>query len=167
MSLSPTKESKPWIGGQAPSSEQGQLMMDGGQIGTDFEFLGHWFGFVLTMLSWFLIIITFPFSMCFTLKVVKEYERVVIFRLGRLLPGGTRGPGLIFIIPCVDNYRKMDLRIFIESQKGFKELQITRRRLVTKVGKSRLDLLMSEVLCLIGSRAKMRLDKTLSSINLT
>ncbi|XP_003380302.1 mechanosensory protein 2 [Trichinella spiralis] len=45
------------------------------------------------------------------LIVVKEYERAVIFRLGRLLPGGARGPGIFFINPCTDTYRKVDLRV--------------------------------------------------------
>jgi erythrocyte band 7 integral membrane protein len=42
--------------------------------------------------------------------VVQEYERAVIFRLGRLLKGGARGPGIFFIVPCIDTYRKIDLR---------------------------------------------------------
>ena len=41
---------------------------------------------------------------------MKEYERAVIFRLGRLLSGGARGPGVFFIIPCVDIYEKIDMR---------------------------------------------------------
>ena len=41
---------------------------------------------------------------------VKEYERAVVFRLGRLLTGGARGPGVFFIIPCVDIYEKIDMR---------------------------------------------------------
>ena len=44
------------------------------------------------------------------MKVVQEYERVVIFRLGRLLAGGARGPGIFFIVPCVDSYQKVDMR---------------------------------------------------------
>ena len=40
----------------------------------------------------------------------QEYERAVIFRLGRLLTGGARGPGVFFILPCVDVYEKIDLR---------------------------------------------------------
>ena len=40
----------------------------------------------------------------------EEYERAVIFRLGRLLSGGARGPGVFFIIPCVDIYEKIDMR---------------------------------------------------------
>ena len=41
----------------------------------------------------------------------KEYERAVIFRLGRLLSGGARGPGIFFILPCVDSYTKVDMRV--------------------------------------------------------
>jgi regulator of protease activity HflC (stomatin/prohibitin superfamily) len=44
-----------------------------------------------------------------TIKIVQEYERGVIFRLGRLV--GARGPGLIFLIPGVERMRKVDLRI--------------------------------------------------------
>ena len=42
---------------------------------------------------------------------LKEYEWTAIFRLGRLLSGEARGPGVFFIIPCVDNYEKIDLRV--------------------------------------------------------
>ena len=44
-----------------------------------------------------------------SIKIVREYERAVIFRLGRLL--GAKGPGLFFVIPFVDNFIKVDLRI--------------------------------------------------------
>jgi erythrocyte band 7 integral membrane protein len=43
-------------------------------------------------------------------QVVKEYERAVIFRLGRLRSGGAKGPGIFFIVPCIDSYKKLDLR---------------------------------------------------------
>ena len=43
-------------------------------------------------------------------KVVKEYERAVVFRLGRLRKDGCHGPGLHFIVPCVDSVRKIDMR---------------------------------------------------------
>jgi regulator of protease activity HflC (stomatin/prohibitin superfamily) len=43
-----------------------------------------------------------------TIKVAREYERGVIFRLGRLVD--TRGPGLFFLIPVVDRMVKVDLR---------------------------------------------------------
>ncbi|MCL4465157.1 MAG: slipin family protein [Chloroflexi bacterium] len=42
-------------------------------------------------------------------KIVQEYERGVIFRLGRL--AGAKGPGLFFIIPFVDRMVRMDLRV--------------------------------------------------------
>src|SRR3982075_1145427 len=42
-------------------------------------------------------------------RILREYERGVIFRLGKLL--GTKGPGLIFLIPVVDRMVKMDLRV--------------------------------------------------------
>ncbi len=42
------------------------------------------------------------------IRVVKEYERGVIFRLGRLL--GAKGPGIFFIIPLLDSMVKVDLR---------------------------------------------------------
>lgn len=43
-----------------------------------------------------------------SIKVVKEYERGVLFRLGRLI--GARGPGLFIIIPIFDRIRVIDLR---------------------------------------------------------
>ena len=43
-----------------------------------------------------------------SLQVVQEYERSVIFRLGRLRKGGAKGPGIFFVIPCIDTYRKVD-----------------------------------------------------------
>ena len=45
-----------------------------------------------------------------TMQVVQEYERAVIFRLGRLRPGGAKGPGIFFVLPCIDHYKKVDLR---------------------------------------------------------
>ncbi|KAI5695441.1 hypothetical protein M8J76_009856 [Diaphorina citri] len=57
-----------------------------------------------------LVIITFPISIFLCFKIVQEYERAVIFRLGRVREGGPRGPGLFFILPCIDVYAKVDLR---------------------------------------------------------
>jgi regulator of protease activity HflC (stomatin/prohibitin superfamily) len=44
------------------------------------------------------------------LKVINEYERGLIFRLGRVTPGNIKPPGLRFIIPFVDRLVKVDLR---------------------------------------------------------
>ncbi|CAF0984565.1 unnamed protein product [Adineta ricciae] len=67
-------------------------------------------GWILIVVSYILIGITAPFTICLCIKVVQEYERAVIFRLGRILRGGAKGPGLFFILPCVDTIYKVDLR---------------------------------------------------------
>jgi regulator of protease activity HflC (stomatin/prohibitin superfamily) len=45
-----------------------------------------------------------------SVRVVKQYERVVQFRLGRVV-GGARGPGIIFIVPFVDRVPRVSMRI--------------------------------------------------------
>ena len=59
---------------------------------------------LLSGVSMILIAVTLPWSLLYCVKMVQEYERAVIFRLGRL-KGGAAGPGLFFILPCIDNYR--------------------------------------------------------------
>merc|ERR1712242_95776 len=44
------------------------------------------------------------------MRKVQEYERAVIFRLGRVKKGGAVGPGLFFILPCMDQIVVTDLR---------------------------------------------------------
>ncbi len=44
-----------------------------------------------------------------SIRVVKEYERLIVFRLGRLR--GAIGPGLVFVIPFVDSVTKVDMRV--------------------------------------------------------
>jgi len=65
-------------------------------------------GWVLTLFSWIVVILTFPLSLCVCMKVVQEYERAVIFGLGRLR--GAKGPGIFFVLPCIETYSKVDLR---------------------------------------------------------
>jgi regulator of protease activity HflC (stomatin/prohibitin superfamily) len=43
------------------------------------------------------------------LKVLNEYERGVVFRLGRLMP--ERGPGIIFVIPIMERWIRIDMRV--------------------------------------------------------
>jgi regulator of protease activity HflC (stomatin/prohibitin superfamily) len=60
------------------------------------------------------------------IKIVQEYERGVIFRLGRLI--GAKGPGLFFIIPMVDRMIKVDLRVVtldIPSQEAITKDNVT------------------------------------------
>ncbi|HEY3276862.1 MAG TPA: SPFH domain-containing protein, partial [Syntrophorhabdaceae bacterium] len=47
-----------------------------------------------------------------SIKVLKEYERGVIFRLGRVL-GTPKGPGLIILIPLIDRMVKVSLRTVV------------------------------------------------------
>src|SRR5262250_2703457 len=56
-----------------------------------------------------LIIIVAIFILPQALRILREYERGVIFRLGKLL--GAKGPGLIFLIPIVDRMVRMHLRV--------------------------------------------------------
>ncbi|MBV8351884.1 MAG: slipin family protein [Verrucomicrobia bacterium] len=62
------------------------------------------------LLGWLVpIIILAALVLPQAIRVLREYERGVIFRLGKL--HGTKGPGLIFLIPIVDRMVKMDLRV--------------------------------------------------------
>jgi len=56
-----------------------------------------------------IVILFLLFIMANSLRVLREYERGVIFRLGRLI--GEKGPGLIFLIPIVDRMVKVSLRV--------------------------------------------------------
>uniref|UniRef100_A0A8D0HVF9 Stomatin n=1 Tax=Sphenodon punctatus TaxID=8508 RepID=A0A8D0HVF9_SPHPU len=67
-------------------------------------------GWILVIVSFFFTIITFPISVWMCIKIIKEYERAIIFRLGRILKGGAKGPGLFFVLPCTDNFIKVDMR---------------------------------------------------------
>ena len=56
------------------------------------------------------------------IKIMAEYQRIVIFRLGRLL--GIKGPGLVFVIPIIDNTIKLDLRTRV--------IDVPKQRVITK-----------------------------------
>ncbi|MEM0382038.1 MAG: slipin family protein [Nitrososphaerota archaeon] len=56
------------------------------------------------------------------IRIIREYERVIIFRLGRVI--GVKGPGLVLLIPIVDQPRIIDLRILT--------FDVPRQRIVTK-----------------------------------
>ncbi|MDD3270365.1 MAG: slipin family protein [Syntrophomonadaceae bacterium] len=62
-------------------------------------------------LNWSVIIIIVVILLAMSVKILAEYERAVLFRLGRLV--GVRGPGLIFIIPFIDRYVRMSLRTIV------------------------------------------------------
>ena len=65
---------------------------------------------LLNAFAWFIpIIVLLMIVLPAALRILREYERGVIFRLGKLL--GAKGPGLIFLIPIVDRMVKIDLRV--------------------------------------------------------
>ncbi|KAL3074399.1 hypothetical protein niasHS_015229 [Heterodera schachtii] len=54
-------------------------------------------------------VICFPCAICLSIRVIQQYERAVIFRLGKVMREAA-GPGLIFILPCIDDFRCIDMR---------------------------------------------------------
>ena len=62
----------------------------------------------LTLITWFLCII--PLFWFFIWRTVKEYERALIFRFGKIC-GEAKGPGLFMINPFIDSMHVVDLRI--------------------------------------------------------
>ena len=60
-------------------------------------------------ISLLVIVIFIAFILASAIRILKEYERGVIFRLGRII--GTKGPGLILLIPIIDKMQKVSLRL--------------------------------------------------------
>ncbi|MCD6376427.1 MAG: slipin family protein [Caldisericaceae bacterium] len=61
--------------------------------------------FIITLVVFLLLLLSSA------IRILKEYERGVIFRLGRLV--GSKGPGIIFLIPIVDRMVKVSLRTVV------------------------------------------------------
>ncbi|XP_056132914.1 podocin [Lampris incognitus] len=66
---------------------------------------------ILVVLVLALVLLFLPISIWFCIKVVREHERAVIFRLGHLLRGRARGPGLLFHLPFLDVCHTVDIRL--------------------------------------------------------
>jgi len=69
-----------------------------------------------------IIIIFFLMLLASAIKIMAEYQRIVIFRLGRLL--GIKGPGLVFVVPIIDKVIKLDLRTRV--------IDVPKQRVITK-----------------------------------
>jgi len=67
--------------------------------------VGIGFGFV----AFVVVVVVVVYVLISAVKIVKEYERGVIFRLGRV-QGGPKGPGLFLLFPLADNMVRVDLR---------------------------------------------------------
>ncbi|XP_076032814.1 stomatin-like protein 1 isoform X6 [Oratosquilla oratoria] len=63
---------------------------------------------VVTGISYAFICLTFPITLWFCIKKLDQWERLIIFRLGRLR--GVKGPGTVFVIPWLDRYTRVDMR---------------------------------------------------------
>lgn len=60
-------------------------------------------------ISHIILFLTFPISGWFAVKFVQQFERVVVFRLGRLQQ--PKGPGIILVVPIIDIWKRVDLRV--------------------------------------------------------
>ncbi|XP_030042958.1 stomatin-like protein 1 [Microcaecilia unicolor] len=64
---------------------------------------------VVTVLATILLFLTFPISGWFSIKIIPNYEKVVVFRLGRIKH--PKGPGVVLLLPFIDQWQRVDLRI--------------------------------------------------------
>ncbi|MGE5850118.1 MAG: SPFH domain-containing protein [Candidatus Methylomirabilota bacterium] len=66
-----------------------------------------------TLILFVILLILFVVFLLYALRIVPEYQRLVIFRLGRMI--GQKGPGLVIVIPLIDRPVRVDLReLFLE-----------------------------------------------------
>ncbi|XP_043653692.1 band 7 protein AGAP004871 isoform X1 [Drosophila teissieri] len=63
---------------------------------------------IAVVVSWIFVVVFLPFSLCFCLSIAFEFQRLVIFRLGRIR--SCLGPGLVFQLPCIDSFNTVDIR---------------------------------------------------------
>jgi regulator of protease activity HflC (stomatin/prohibitin superfamily) len=61
------------------------------------------------MIPYLVTVLIFIFILSQVVKILNEYERGVIFRLGRLIP--SKGPGIILLIPFIDKLQRLSLRL--------------------------------------------------------
>ncbi|KAI2650426.1 Podocin [Labeo rohita] len=108
----------------------GLLETEGPEEGLKKRYLGVC-ELLLIVLVLSVVIFFFPISIWFCVKIVREHERAVKFRLGHLLQKRPRGPGLMFYLPFLDVCHIVDIRM--------KTLKIPPHAVVTK------DLVCTEV----------------------
>lgn len=64
-----------------------------------------------TLIIWIVVLTFLVVIIARSVRIVPEYERLVVFRLGRMI--GVRGPGLVVLVPFIDSATKVDLREFV------------------------------------------------------
>ncbi|CAJ1056633.1 stomatin-like protein 1 [Xyrichtys novacula] len=83
------------------------------KVGHDFSDTSQgWLSWICNLIVIFLVhictFITFPITGWFVLKTVPNYQRIVLFRLGRVSP--PKGPGIVLVLPLIDQWQRVDLR---------------------------------------------------------
>ena len=64
--------------------------------------------YLLTILSYLVFVITLPLTYWFFVKKLGEFDRIIVFRLGKMI--GVKGPGRHIIFPWMDQFKKVDVR---------------------------------------------------------
>ncbi|XP_045865775.1 stomatin-like protein 1 isoform X2 [Meles meles] len=93
-------------------SQKGCLSPERGGVGPGADAPQSWPSYLchglISFLGFLLLLITFPISGWFALKIVPTYERVIVFRLGRIRT--PQGPGMVLLLPFIDSFQRVDLR---------------------------------------------------------
>ncbi|XP_045755684.1 stomatin-like protein 1 isoform X2 [Mirounga angustirostris] len=93
-------------------SQKGCLSPERGGVGPGADAPQSWPSYfchsLISFLGFLLLLITFPISGWFALKIVPTYERMIVFRLGRIRT--PQGPGMVLLLPFIDSFQRVDLR---------------------------------------------------------
>ncbi|XP_021549622.1 stomatin-like protein 1 isoform X2 [Neomonachus schauinslandi] len=93
-------------------SQKGCLSPERGGVGPGADAPQSWPSYfchsLISFLGFLLLMITFPISGWFALKIVPTYERMIVFRLGRIRT--PQGPGMVLLLPFIDSFQRVDLR---------------------------------------------------------
>lgn len=77
---------------------------------------------IIEIISWLIVLAIIAILLILSIKVTRQYERAVVFRLGRLF--GLKGPGIFPILPFIDRIVRVDLRI--------KQLDVPKQTIITR-----------------------------------
>ncbi|XP_003784543.1 stomatin-like protein 1 isoform X1 [Otolemur garnettii] len=93
-------------------SQKGCLSPERGGVGPGADVPQSWPSCLchslISFLGFLLLLVTFPISGWFALKIVPTYERMIVFRLGRIR--NPQGPGMVLLLPFIDSFQRVDLR---------------------------------------------------------
>ncbi|CAD7672672.1 unnamed protein product [Nyctereutes procyonoides] len=93
-------------------SQKGCLSPERGGAGPGADAPQSWPSYLchglISFLGLLLLLLTFPISGWFALKIVPTYERMIVFRLGRIRT--PQGPGMVLLLPFIDSFQRVDLR---------------------------------------------------------